>query len=102
MAALAVVVVTQWIHDEAIAALAAFATPTLNQTKETLSQAEVKRRCQDADAMVAFMSDRVDREFLASCPKLKIVAAALKGFDNFDTTACEEASKRAPAAAGDL
>ncbi|GAQ84356.1 D-isomer-specific 2-hydroxy acid dehydrogenase superfamily [Klebsormidium nitens] len=91
MAAFPVVVVTQWIHDEAIAALAAFATPILNQTKETLSQAEVKRRCRDADAMVAFMSDWVDREVLDSCPKLRIVAAALKGFDNFDVKACEEA-----------
>lgn len=32
--------------------------------------------------------DSIDEEFLAACPHLKIVAAALKGFDNFDVEAC--------------
>jgi phosphonate dehydrogenase len=30
------------------------------------------------------MNDRIDAEFVASCPRLKIVACALKGADNFD------------------
>ena len=38
--------------------------------------------------MMAFMPDTVDAAFLASCPKLKIVACALKGYDNFDVEAC--------------
>jgi phosphonate dehydrogenase len=36
------------------------------------------------------MPDRVDAEFLDACPSLKIVAGALKGFDNFDADACAE------------
>ena len=38
--------------------------------------------------MVAFMPDCVDDAFLAACPKLKIIACALKGYDNFDVEAC--------------
>jgi phosphonate dehydrogenase len=30
----------------------------------------------------------VDESFLAQCPNLKVVAAALKGYDNFDVEAC--------------
>jgi phosphonate dehydrogenase len=37
---------------------------------------------------MAFMPDRIDAEFLAACPHLEIVAAALKGYDNFDAAAC--------------
>lgn len=42
----------------------------------------------DADALMVFMPDSLDAAFLESCPNLKIVAAALKGFDNFDVDAC--------------
>ena len=38
--------------------------------------------------MIAFMPDRVDAAFLAACPKLRVIAAALKGADNFDLEAC--------------
>ena len=34
------------------------------------------------------MPDTVDDAFLAACPRLQIVSAALKGFDNFDVAAC--------------
>lgn len=43
------------------------------------------RQC---DAMMAFMPDCVDEDFLRQCPRLEIVAAALKGPDNFDIDAC--------------
>lgn len=33
------------------------------------------------------MPDVIDKEFLDACPKLKVVAATLKGFDNFDVQA---------------
>jgi phosphonate dehydrogenase len=41
--------------------------------------------------MIAFMTDTIDRELLRRAPKLKIVACALKGFDNFDVEACTRA-----------
>ena len=42
----------------------------------------------DADALMVFMPDSLDEDFLRVCPSLKIVAAALKGCDNFDVEAC--------------
>jgi phosphonate dehydrogenase len=40
--------------------------------------------------MIAFMSDCIDRDFLAQCENLRIIGAVLKGFDNFDVLACTE------------
>ena len=37
------------------------------------------------------MPDRVDAAFLKQCPRLKVIACALKGFDNFDVEACTDA-----------
>lgn len=42
----------------------------------------------DGDALLVFMPDSLDAAFLESCSNLKVVAAALKGFDNFDVAAC--------------
>jgi phosphonate dehydrogenase len=41
----------------------------------------------DATAIMTFMPDSVDEDFLSQCPDLKIVACALKGNDNFDVEA---------------
>jgi len=56
--------------------------------EEALPGAVLHRAAADASALLAFMPDRVDDAFLAASPKLKIVAAALKGYDNFDGEAC--------------
>jgi phosphonate dehydrogenase len=42
----------------------------------------------DACALMVFMADSLDEAFLRTCPHLEIVAAALKGCDNFDVEAC--------------
>lgn len=44
----------------------------------------------DAEALLAFMPDRVDAALLDRCPRLRIVAGALKGADNVDLAACTE------------
>ena len=58
-----------------------------NSGDEPWSPAELAAHCTDADAMMCFMPDTVDEEFLAKCPNLKIIGCALKGFDNFDIDA---------------
>jgi phosphonate dehydrogenase len=55
---------------------------------ETLPREEIRRRVGTADAMMAFMPDWVDADFLAACPQMKVIGAALKGYDNFDVAAC--------------
>ena len=59
-----------------------------NDTRDALDRAELLRRCRDAEALIAFMPERIDEAFVAACPRLRIVACALKGFDNFDVEAC--------------
>ncbi|HET6306312.1 MAG TPA: phosphonate dehydrogenase [Rhodopila sp.] len=55
---------------------------------ESLPHARVLEATKDAQAIMAFMPDSVDDAFLAARPQLRIVAAALKGYDNFDGEAC--------------
>jgi phosphonate dehydrogenase len=52
--------------------------------------AEISRMLGAAHAAMVFMPDRVDRAFLSAAPKLSMVAAALKGFDNIDVEGCTE------------
>jgi phosphonate dehydrogenase len=59
-----------------------------NPGRETWSRATVLDKAAHCDAMMAFMPDAVDEAFLSACPRLKVVAAALKGPDNFDIAAC--------------
>ena len=81
------VVVTQWIHPEVAEELRAFCNPVLNESREPLPPGELAARCVEAEGIMAFMPDRIDRAFLEGCPWLRIVVATLKGFDNFDVEA---------------
>jgi phosphonate dehydrogenase len=83
------VVLTHWVHDEVIRLLERSCFVVPNTGRSTLPRDEVLRRCSDADAVMVFMPDRVDEEFLSHCPSLKVIGAALKGYDNIDVTACE-------------
>jgi phosphonate dehydrogenase len=59
----------------------------LRHDGETLPPARVRALASQADGMLAFMPDCVDRDFLAAAPRLRVVAGALKGSDNFDLRA---------------
>ncbi|RTM01715.1 hydroxyacid dehydrogenase [Ancylobacter aquaticus] len=82
------VVITHQVYQETLDLLSAHCVVIPNQTTETMPPEEVLRRASSADAMVAFMPDWVDADFLAACPRMKVVGAALKGYDNFDVAAC--------------
>ena len=82
------VVVTNPIFPETVTLLAEHCALDANPGSEPWPAAEVRRRCADADGLLAFMTDAVDAGFLAACPRLKVVAGALRGWDNFDVAAC--------------
>ena len=63
----------------------------MNQGPEPWSEDELYRQLKAADAMMAFMPDRVDQRTLLNAPRLKTIACALKGYDNFDLKACSQA-----------
>jgi phosphonate dehydrogenase len=77
--------VTHDTFPEVYALLAAHGLRVLrNDSGVALPPARVRELAADADGLLAFMPDRVDAAFLAAAPRLRIVAAALKGGDNFD------------------
>jgi phosphonate dehydrogenase len=82
------VVITHWVHPEVVELLSQQCVLLSNPTRESLPREEVLRRTEDAQAIMVFMPDRIDEAFLQACPNLKIVSAALKGYDNFDVEAC--------------
>lgn len=82
------VVITHWVHPEIIEYLSQSCEVMANPNRDTLPREEILNRAKDAEAIMVFMPDQIDEAFLEACPKLKVVAAALKGYDNFDVAAC--------------
>lgn len=85
------IVVTNRIFPETRQLLDRYASVVQNEAEDPWSPAEVTARCRDAFGVLTFMTDLIDRRFIEACPDLKIVGAALKGFDNIDVDACTEA-----------
>lgn len=73
---------------EPLRALRSFARAVVNRDETPWSHDELCRRAARAEAIIAFMPDRIDAALLARCPRLRLVAGALKGADNIDVAAC--------------
>lgn len=82
------IVVSNWVHDDVLGRLGAIGEVDANRTRTPWPREELTKRAALADALLAFMTDHVDVDFLAACPRVKVIACALKGFDNFDVEAC--------------
>jgi phosphonate dehydrogenase len=82
------VVLTNRVHPEVIEFLSRECEVLANSLLDPLSRRELLKRCRQAQALMVFMPDSIDDEFLEACPELKIVAGALKGYDNFEVEAC--------------
>ena len=83
------VVVTHWVHPEVAGYLAGFCDPVLPGADEEVWPAgRVAELAADASGLIVSMADSVDEAFLAGCPRLRVVSATLKGYDNFDADAC--------------
>jgi phosphonate dehydrogenase len=84
------VFLTNRVFPEVIAFLEGFARVDANPSVEPFSHAEFVAKASGATAVMVFMNDSLDAKTLDQCPKLRIVAAALKGCDNFDVAACTD------------
>jgi len=91
MAAMPRVVLTNCVFAETRALLEQHATVLANESPEPWPRDEVRRRCRDAVGLLAFMTDHIDETFLAGCPALRVIGAALKGYDNIDVEAATAA-----------
>ncbi len=83
------IVVTNRIFPETASLLSARGEVDANQSTHPWPRDEVQRRCADAKAMLAFMTDCLDASFIQACPNLKIIGGALKGAGNIDVSAAE-------------
>lgn len=82
------IVVTNRIHAEVLARLEAVGKVVVNPALEPWSQEALAEHLRDATALMGFMTDRVDEALLQQASSLRIIACALKGFDNYDIAAC--------------
>ena len=82
------IVVPNRIEDEILAKLRSVGEVAANLDPTPLTPAALRDQCRDATALMVFMTETVDAAFLDACPDLRIVAGALKGFDNLDVAAC--------------
>lgn len=81
-------VITSWVHPAVIKRLSEHCIVVANETKERLSREEILKRACDADVIMTFMTDSIDEAFVEACPRLRLIACALKGYDNYDVEAC--------------
>jgi phosphonate dehydrogenase len=85
------IVVSNPVFPETRALLEEHAMVVVNASLEPWPYEEVRQRCRDAAGLLAFMTDRIDAAFLAACPRLRVIGAALKGFDNIEVQAATNA-----------
>lgn len=83
-----VAVVTNRAFPETLALLRGRCEVRSNDGDEPLAREALLEMASEADGIVAFMPDCIDEAFLERCPRLRVVACALKGYDNFDIEAC--------------
>jgi len=81
------VVVTHWVHPEVADYLTEFCDPVLPHAG-VWPRSQLAELAADATGLIVCMADRVDEALLAGCPRLRVVSATLKGYDNFDAQAC--------------
>jgi phosphonate dehydrogenase len=82
------IVVSHWVHPEVLEELSRECDVVANRSLESMPREALLERARDARAILAFMPDRIDAEFIRSCRNLGLVAGAFKGVDNVDVDAC--------------
>ncbi|HLW54441.1 MAG TPA: phosphonate dehydrogenase [Candidatus Angelobacter sp.] len=81
------VVLTHRVHDPVKQLLARHCEVVSNDTLESWPHAKLLEEARNAEGLLVFMPDKIDESFLTHCPRLKVIAAALKGYDNIDLAA---------------
>ena len=82
------VVITNRVHAEVVAFLEKVSQVEANPGAEPFPREVLVEKMARAGGVMVFMNDSLDAAALDRCPKLRVVAAALKGYDNFDVEAC--------------
>ena len=81
------IVVANRTHDDVRDLLGRYGDLVVNPSGDPWSRAALLEHCREADAVMAFMTETIDADFVDACPRLRIVAGALKGYNNIDRAA---------------
>lgn len=82
--------ITRKVFPEVLERLAPHFEIDSNQEDEDWPRATLLGRAADRDALFVTAIDRVDRELLAACPRVRIVATGSVGYNHVDLAACAE------------
>ncbi len=82
------ILVSREVFDETLEYLREHCEVQSNQEDRPLAPDELGRALADKDGLVCALTDRVDAQLLASCPRLKAVANIAVGYNNIDVAAC--------------
>lgn len=82
------IVLAHQVHSSVREKLSTVGELVENTGTEPWSRNALLERCREADALMAFMTEWIDDAFLAACPRLRLIAGALKGYNNLDVDAC--------------
>ena len=82
------VLVTREVFDETLDYLGQHCEVESNQQDVSLDPETLAQRLKDKDGVACCLTDRIDEELLARCPRLKVVANIAVGYNNIDLAAC--------------
>ncbi len=82
------VLVTREVFDETLAYLGRHCEVESNQKDVPFDADTLAQRLKDKDGVVCCLTDRIDGQLLARCPRLKVAANIAVGFNNIDLAAC--------------
>ncbi len=82
------ILVTREVFDETLAYLGEHCEVKSNQQDVPFDPGTLAQRLKDKDGVVCCLTDRIDDELLARCPRLKVVANIAVGYNNIDLAAC--------------
>lgn len=84
------VLVTRQVASEAISLLETVAEVDVWERDEPIPRDLLLEKAEQADAILAMLTERVDEELLNRAKQLRIVANMAVGYDNIDLAACKE------------
>jgi lactate dehydrogenase-like 2-hydroxyacid dehydrogenase len=85
------ILISRQVFPDVVAALTAHFDVDHNQSDEILGAEALRARAQGCAGLICCLTEKIDADFLAACPTLKMVSNIAVGYNNIDIA---EASKR--------
>lgn len=84
------VFISQWMPQKGVELIKEYCEIDYHSDVNPLPKEQFIERAKKADALVMFVTDKIDAEIVSKCPKLRIISSFGKGYDNIDVKACSE------------